>query len=148
MHLPRKICKIYTRIKITCHIKVNFGHEHRSHVIDIMNNKNVSIRTIRQILQTTGPGQSRFLVACAHEKAQVEDLLAITNEYRDSLTAVKRDKGLRDDQLIQPHIFYNKLVDNLFTNKRKQLDIYLKKTYEVDTTQMLESQIKEMLELY
>jgi hypothetical protein len=117
---------------------INYGKKDTAFTVSILDDKNVSIKTIRQIIRTSKLPSYRLIKACDHEKAQVADILAVINKY----------KNIENGILLSPHGTYSKIVNNLFSMKRKQIDIYFEKTYKIDTTQMPVSQIKDMLELY
>jgi mevalonate pyrophosphate decarboxylase len=117
---------------------IDYGKKDTVYVISIIDDKNVSIKTIRQTIRTSKLFSYRLIKACDHEKAQVADILAVINEYKE----------IEDNALPSPQGTHSIIVNNLFSMKRKQIDIYLGKTYKVDTTQMPVSQIKDMLEIY
>jgi hypothetical protein len=114
-------------------VKLNYNKvlEHDTQLL--VADKNVSAKIIKQIITTSHLNYGLFL-ACQHELAQIEDIFDCINR----LTPKYSHLGIN---------LYEEFDNALFSLKRNQLNAYMQKTYNLDTTHITEIQIKEILDI-
>jgi hypothetical protein len=132
--VTRKMCKKRTNANNAYRSQMDYSAKGQYAILEIVTDTKVSATTIKQILKTAHLGQGTHK-ACLHELAQIEDVFNALNRIK---------KGKYFSTYAQE---YNAVLDDLFSVKREQIDIYLKKVYKIDVTSMPASHIREMLDL-
>jgi hypothetical protein len=113
--------------------KLNYNKvpEHDTQLL--VTNKNVSAKIIKQIITTSHLDYGLF-IACQHELAQIEDIFDCINRLSPKYSPMSIN-------------LYEEFDNALFFLKRNQLNVYMQKTYNLDTTHMTVTQIKDMLNI-
>jgi hypothetical protein len=113
---------------------VDYSQLKEMKVLEILTYKDISAKTVQQIIQT-GKINFNIYMACQHELAQIEDILNLINRINEKHPDFTNKST------------YNEIINYLFKTKRKNLNEYVKETYNVEVTSYTAVQIQEMLNL-
>jgi hypothetical protein len=114
--------------------ETDYSLEYSDSVRRMLNTSKVSSRVIQQVLRTSNFNKSMIL-ACSHKFAQLSDILKMIDTHKNLI-----NKGnVNDDALM--HI----ILDNLYDNRRQEINAYFKATYNIDTTGIPEFAISNFL---
>jgi hypothetical protein len=100
----------------------------------ILYSEKVSVKTLQQILKTANLGSGGY-ETCMSDLAPIED----------ALNFIKRTKQEYDKFSEVETITHKHLINDLLLYKSFQIKMYIQKTYNLDTDDMTQAQIKETL---
>jgi hypothetical protein len=113
---------------------LDYSEKDNYDIINIVSNKKVNAKTIQQIIHT-GKLDHGVYMACQHKLAHAEDIIEFIH---------RTDSSQLDTYYID---LYDDIIYNMLHRRREQVNVYLKKLYDLNVESMTTNHIQEMLNI-